>query len=142
MGKLLLAGLCLLTLSSCKRFAAENFDAYFWTSTAGIKMYLYIEGEKKGELPYLEKAPDCDDNASKLAALKLDLPSDTYLIEVKDEAGNHLFSEELKIWKRGGSISLGNTQPDHAGGGARRTFKGNCLIEELFYTRMNADDHE
>ncbi|PZR24828.1 MAG: hypothetical protein DI535_20680 [Citrobacter freundii] len=129
----LFAGLCLLGLSSCKRFAAENFDAYFWTSTKGIKMYLYIEGQKKGELPYLDKAPDCDDAGSKLGALKLDLPSDTYLIEVKDEAGGYLFSEELKIWKRGGNISLGNTQPNDADGGARRTFKGNCLIEELFY---------
>jgi hypothetical protein len=122
-------------LSSCKRFASENFDAYFWTSTPGTKMYLYIEGKKKGELPYLEKAPDCDNPESRSGALRLDLPSDRYLIEVKDEEGNHLFSEELKIWKRGGSISLGNTQPDDAGGGARRTFKGNCLIEEL-YMRM------
>lgn len=139
MRTLLFSCLCLLALSGCKRFASENFDACFWTSTPGIKMYLYIEGEKKGELPYLDKAPDCDDAASKLGALKLDLPSDTYLIEVKDEAGNHLFSEELKIWKRGGSVSLGNTQPDNSGGGARRTFKGNCLIEELFYTRI---EHE
>jgi|GEM_PF-798754 len=138
MRRLLLACLCLFALSSCSRFATEGFDTYFWTSTPGIKMQLYIDGESKGGLPYLEKAPDCGNDTSRLDALKIFLPSGRYSIEVKDAEGNHLFSEKLNIWKRGGSVSLGSTQSTQDGG-ARRTFKGNCLIEELFYTQV---DHE
>jgi hypothetical protein len=135
MRKILFACLGLLLLCSCRRFATQGFNTYFWTSTSDTKVFLYIDGHEEGELPYLPKAPDCDEEESKQAALRVYLPSGSYDVQLRNDKREILFAEILKIRRSGGDVSIGTTSTGDDDGGSRRTFKDSCLIEELFYTK-------
>ena len=131
MKKLLIICLVLAGFSRCKMLHTEGFNTYFWTSAEGEKLYLFIEGENKGLLPYLPAGPDCGNEELKKKTLRVDLPSGSYDIIIKNEQQETLYSEELRIKRRGGSLTIGNST-DYKRHGTRRVFKDSCLIEEFY----------
>ena len=134
MRSLLIAFALVIGLAGCKMLRGEGFNTYFWTSSAGQKVYLFIDGENKGELPYLPTAPDCDNEESKKNALMIALPAGSYEITVKNADQKVLYGERLKFRRSGGSLSIGNNT-SYKDGGSRRSFKDACLIEELYFNQ-------
>ncbi|RYG27089.1 MAG: hypothetical protein EOO01_41720 [Chitinophagaceae bacterium] len=132
MKKFLIFSLVVTVFSGCSLFYTQGFNTYFWTSTEGSKVYLYIDGENKGVLPYLPAGPDCDNEELKKQTLMIHLPSATYDISVKDSLQQLLYGEELTVRRNNGSLTLSN-KSTFKHGGSRRVFKDSCLIEELFY---------
>ncbi len=124
----------LITLTTgCVRYSGKGFNTYFWSSTPQKEpLYLYVDDKKIGLLPYLEEAPVCSDDASKKQALFIALNTRKHVIEVKDKDGNIKHSEMLKAKRRRGSAHISSTL-NGEGGNSRRTFSGNCLIEEIYF---------
>lgn len=119
--------------SGCVRYAEKGFDTYFWTSTPQKEpLYLYIDDKKIGLLPYLEEAPVCSDHLSKKQALFIALNTRKHVVEVKDRYGNIKHAEMLKAKRRRGSANISSSL-NGEGGNSRRTFSGNCLIEEIYF---------
>jgi hypothetical protein len=133
MKKLLILYLVATGLSSCNLFYTQGgFNTYFWTSTKGPVVYLYIDGQNKGALPYLPSGPDCDNEELKKETLKIHLPSGTYDVEIKDSLQQTLYSEEFTARRSKGSLTLSNKSSSKHGG-SKRVFEDSCLIEELYY---------
>ncbi len=130
MRKVLIGCMAIFLLSGCKAMYTQGFDTYFWTSIPGEERFLFIDGKKKGLIPYLPSAPNCENESSKEGCLKEYLPSGSYEIEVRNIPGDLLYEETLTLKRSGGSISIGNTTPGN-GGKTVRTFKGSCLMEEF-----------
>ena len=117
--------------SSCDHFS-KGYNTYFWTSSnTGHVYHLYIDDKDRGELPYLKEAPFCSDNSSKQHALYLPLPSGSYDVEVKDEAGNVKYAERLFFKRTAGSTTISATT-NWKGVGARGTSHDDCLIREIY----------
>lgn len=103
------------------------FNANFYTdsdSTRGT-MFLYIDGQYKGELPYIAQRPSCgasygDGNQP----LAMRLKSGTYKIEGKDSKGTVKSSGEIFVSKRSSSGSGGI-------GGQSVMVSNDCLIVGL-----------
>lgn len=121
-------------LSGCSLFYSQGFNTYFWTSSDGPAVYLYIDGQNKGVLPYLPAGPDCDNEELKKKTLMVHLPSATYDITIKDAQQQILYGEDLTVRRHNGSITL-SSNTSFKEGGSRRIFEDSCLIEELFYKR-------
>lgn len=134
MKKLLIVCMVLAGSSSCKMQHTGGFNTYFWTSAEGSKLYLFVEGENKGLLPYLPVGPDCYNEELKNKTLRIDLPSGYYDIAIKDEQQGIVYKEELQIKRSNGSITIGNST-DYNRRGTRRVFKDSCLIEEFYLHR-------
>ncbi|HEX2846552.1 MAG TPA: hypothetical protein VHN59_08385 [Chitinophagaceae bacterium] len=134
MRSVLIAFVMVAGFAGCRMLQGEGFDTYFWTSSAAQKVYLFIDGENKGELPYLPTAPDCDNEESKKNALMVALPAGSYEIAVKNAEQKILYGERLRLKRRGGSLSIGNST-SYEDGGSRRSFKDACLIEELYFNQ-------
>jgi hypothetical protein len=130
MRKVMIGCVLACLLSGCKQMYTQGFDTYFWTSIPDKEQFLYIDGKKKGLIPYLPSAPNCENDSSKQVCLKEYLPSGSYAIEVQDIAGNVVYEETLKLKRSGGSISIGNTTQGKRGKTVR-TFKDSCLMEEF-----------
>ncbi|MFL9485284.1 hypothetical protein ACI6Q2_21055 [Chitinophagaceae bacterium LWZ2-11] len=128
----LLALAAVLLLSDCDE-KPGNFKAYFWTrSEKGTTNYLYINEVRKGVLPYMDRAPLCDDGPSKKEALFVLLPSDKYVISVKDSLGNIKFMGDLKLWTSRNNTSI-DASSNHQPGKMHITGKGSCLIDEIHF---------
>ena len=130
MKKVWIGCIVIFLLSGCKAMYTQGFDTYFWTSIPGEERFLFIDGKKKGLIPYLPSTPNCENESSKEACLKEYLPSGSYVIEVQDVSGNIVYEETLKLKRRGENVTIGNTTPGK-GGKTVRTFKGSCLMEEF-----------
>jgi len=100
------------------------FNAYFWTSvdTTQSRLSLFVDGEPKGPLPYLENEPSCGD----VHALALTLRSGKYRIEARDEHGTVRSQQTCKITEH--KLSASGTV-----GGERAKTDGHCLVIGLFY---------
>ncbi len=134
MRSLLMAFALITGFSGCRMLQGEGYNTYFWTSSAGKEVYLFIDGENKGVLPYLPGAPDCDNEESKKNALMIALPAGSYDIAVKNTEQKTLYGERLRFKRRGGSLSIGSST-SYKEGGSRRSFKDACLIEELYFNQ-------
>jgi len=134
MRPLLIAFALVTGFAGCKMLQGEGFNTYFWTSSAGQEVYLFIDGENKGVLPHLPAAPDCDNEESKKNALVIALPAGSYDIVVKNAEQKTLYKEKLRFKRRGGSLNIGSST-SYKEGGSRRSFKNACLIEEIYFTK-------
>lgn len=130
MKKVLVSCILVVLLSGCEVMYTQGFDTYFWTSIPGEERFLFIDGEKKGLVPYLPSAPSCESDSSKQACLKEYLPSGNYAIELRDVSGKVFYKEELMVKRQGDNVTIGTTTPG-TGGKSVRTFKGGCLMEEF-----------
>ena len=121
---------CAITLYACKS-DTQPFHTYFWTSSAPLtKLFLYIDDENKGSLPYLQKGPTCENETEKKQALYVKLESGSYEVSVRDEQGNIKFTETLEVDLSGSGKTIGVATKPQAGK-SFRTDKGDCLIEEI-----------
>ena len=110
-----------------------GFNTYFWRSAMPDEVHhLFINGKHIGVLPYLNDAPTCGNEYLKQKALFLQLPSGKYEVEVKDAQGKIKYAELLKLKRTAGSLTIGNTT-SWTNGRSERTFKDDCLIEEIHY---------
>ena len=80
--------------TQCKK---DNNNAYkigAYTSTSSPELFLFINNENRGRLPYLaDGADDCND----AKALRISLPSGNYNIAAKDQQGNIISSFVLQL---------------------------------------------
>ena len=120
-----------IIMSACKS-GTKPFHTYFWTSSPPqTKLFLFIDDQNKGTLPYLQKGPTCDNETLKKQTLYVLLESGAYEVSVRDEAGNIKFTETLEVDLTGGDKTISvATRPQQAGK-SFRTDKGDCLIEEI-----------
>ncbi|MBI4645123.1 MAG: hypothetical protein HY738_00665 [Bacteroidia bacterium] len=119
-----------LLLTHCKKYNT-TFNSYFYTSKDSneVQLSLYIDGNYKGDLPYLTNKPTCDNDSLKQKALFLTLQSGKYKIVAKDKQDNIKSSSTLKITNNSMDGKTGNG----GSGGLEATSKDNCLIVGVFY---------
>jgi hypothetical protein len=124
---LLVAVASILLFTACKK-NDETYNAYFFTTKSPdeVKLSLFIDGEYKGELPYLNPKPTCDNDTLKQKALILRLGSGKHDFVAKDDQGNERSTNKVKITKNKTSCSGSN-------GGSEMTKQNDCLIVNLFY---------
>ena len=106
--KLILLASTIIVLTNCKKFG-KTFDTYFYTdieNTAG-PLYLYIDGNSKGELPNLKTSLSPTNDTIINNALHLRLRSGKYKIEGKDNQGTVKVSGYIKF--RTNAVGNGST---------------------------------
>lgn len=118
----------LFVFAQCKKELNDNevYNAGFYSSRQNGKLFLYIDGAYKGELPYFAAPPTCEQNFSETQSpFYYTLKSGEYKIEGKDERGNLISSGTLRMNKSefGGTGYIG-------GQDARRN--GDCVMVGLY----------
>lgn len=92
--------LALFLFSNCKKEHNKNYKAFFYTDkgSAEQKLSLFIDGQYKGDLPYLTVHPTCDNNdPMRQQALPLTLESGKYKLDARDKDGNVVSSSTIKM---------------------------------------------
>jgi hypothetical protein len=116
---------CLLT--NCKK---DNtiYNVYFYTNkdTSVVHLSLYINDNKKGEIPYLNPKPTCENDSLKQLSFLQVLSSDKYVMTAKDEQGNIKSEHVIKISDSSTSVKSKTGQQE-------TTITDNCVIIGLFY---------
>lgn len=130
--KTLVLALVVALSAGCRVMQTEGFNTYFWTSTPGGNVFLYINGVNKGMLPYISTGVDCDHDEAKRLSLMLYLPSDTYEIQVRDEQQHVVYTETFTASKRGKNVKI-STSTDERKGGSKVNVNDKCLVHEIFY---------
>ena len=110
----------------------KSFNTWFWTSNKEDNCHLFIDDVDHGPLPQLNTAPVCDDEKLKKQALFIQLPSGSYDLEVKDSKGNVRYSEELRLKRTSGHLSI-SSSTNWKESGSRGTNMNDCLIREIWY---------
>lgn len=123
--------LCSIMLVHCK-VHTKSFNTWFWTSNHEDTCHLFIDNVDHGLLPHLGSAPECNDEELKKQALFIHLPSGNYVVEVKDSKGNIRYSEELRLKRSAGSMTIGSST-EWKESGSRGTNVNDCLIREIWY---------
>lgn len=116
-----------IVLTNCKKYG-KTFDTYFYTDMENSNgpLFLYIDGDTKGELPNLKTTLSPANDTILSNALHFRLRSGKYKIEGKDHDGTLKFSGYLKF--RPGSIGTGGTM-----GGSGTSAAGNVIVTKIFY---------
>lgn len=81
---IILAGIitCIAFFAACKKESSDNYTLTTYTQTDSGSVYLFVNEQSKGQLPYIaDGANDCNDNR----ALTFTLDPGTYNISVKDD---------------------------------------------------------
>ncbi len=121
-----------LLLVQCNKHShdPENtvFNCHFYTSndSSDTKLSLYIDGENKGELPFISSDLVCGDSAL-AGALQLSLSPGTYTVKGKDEDGHTQSSGNIMIYSDEQGIDGGT------GGMSLRWDEGTCFVIRLFF---------
>ncbi len=119
--------LIILLFSQCNKDDSDKvFNARFYTTKANEKLFLYVDGAYKGELPYFSNVPACDaiygDGTRPLTA---QLPSGEYKIMGKNKQGEVISYGTIQISRNRMSTS-GNT------GGLSLNDNEDCLAVGVF----------
>lgn len=117
----------LILLTNCKKFGS-TFDAYFYTDVEGSAgpLFLFVDGESKGELPNLKTSTSPANDTVLNKALHLKLRSGKYKIEGKDSDGKVKFSGYLKF--RSNCVANGGTL-----GGQATASSGKVIVTKIYY---------
>jgi len=95
----------------CNKDKDNSYKIGAYTSTSNPELFLFINNEQRGKLPYLPNgADDCNDGN----ALRISLPSGSYNFAAKDQQGNVITSfiikledDEFNVVSGTGNYSLG-----------------------------------
>lgn len=109
-----LVALMILTFSHCKK-EETVYQAYFYTleSPDEARLFLFVNGQAKGELPFIRHYAGFTADSIKLNSLKLTLSSGKHKLEAKDQNGQIRSS---------GRIRLANNKLSSSGGAGGQEF--------------------
>ena len=129
----LLLSLFVVVQMRCGKRSNRAFSNHFWTSkkTEG-KLFLYVDDNYKGVIPYLPEAPSWSDDNLKEKTLPLRMPSGDYKIAVKDEQ-NHVRIEQLLTLKLSNNNTTISSKSENDMGAIKSVLHNDCLIEELYF---------
>ena len=118
---------CIVVISLFSQCTKDNevFNSYFCSnikSNDGHLMF-YVNDVYKGELPYLEADPNCNNDSLKHKSLFLSLKSGKYKLAIKDEAGVVKTSIFITI-----SSNVISSSPGEGQGGMFWTTQDNCTM--------------
>ncbi len=128
----ILSAAIILFFTQCRKDDRPDGGLYntnFYSASKGDAgtLYLFIDNQPKGELPYFSEQPACNDSTGdKTKPIYLQLKSGDYKIEAKDASGNIKSSGEIFISKNKMSSSGGV-------GGQLMSMKDDCLVIGLSY---------
>lgn len=119
--------LVLACFSSCKKDDPNAiYDANFYTSTPNYKLFLYIDENYCGQLPYFATPPTCESyNTDGLHPLAMQLKSGSHKIESKDSTG-FLMSTGYASFSSSRESLSGNL------GGMSSFSVGKCIVIGVF----------
>lgn len=125
--------LCSAIISGCMEVEhKQGFNVHFFRGVKdSSEVYLFIDGEKKGVLPHLNYAPECNDPFLK-KALMISLESGKYKVEVKDRTNNVLFAQRLGL-KGGHRSTQVSSSIKHRYWSSTLNRDGSCITDEIFY---------
>lgn len=88
-------------LSGCKKQGA-SYNVYFFTSSYDewTPLYLFINDEPRGEIPYFSQKLSFDNDSLKSKALLLHLNYDNYPVVSKDKWGNLKNDASIKFKRK------------------------------------------
>ncbi len=117
-----------LLFVQCKKEPSDAvFDVQFYTPQSATQMYLYLEGDSIGALPYLAAEPTCGSTATDgVAPLHKQLRAGSYRIVGKDSQGAVRSSGTFRI-DTGAMGASGNI------GGLMISGKETCVSVGLFF---------
>lgn len=118
--------LAALLFARCKKDCDIVYNAQFYTPQSSGKLYLYIDGDNRGELPYMATAPTCGQTYSdEQKPLTTQLRSGKYKLEGRDQDGVVRTTAFIEFDKHSGRLSGGQ-------GGASFSASEDCAIISLF----------
>lgn len=95
-----------LLFTQCNKDDSKIFNTKFYTTQSQEKLFLYIDGTAKGELPYFAEAPDCNsvysDGPHPFIA---QLPSGEYRVTGKNSQGDVVTDGMIKLSKKTMGVS-------------------------------------
>lgn len=100
--------LMILVFSQCKKDDTV-YQAYFYSleSPDEAKLFLFIDEESKGELPFVQHGAGVTTDSIKKYALKLQISAGKYQLETKDQNGQIRSSGKIRVSKNKLSSSGG-----------------------------------
>jgi hypothetical protein len=93
---------------------------------------VYVNEKKVGELPFNEIVPECEQMPSSDHAIYVSLPAGEHLVEIKNEKGEVMFSENLEVERTKGSASI-SSRVENPEWDTKVKVKDECLVIELVH---------
>jgi hypothetical protein len=121
------AALTVLLFAQCSK-GRTTYNGTFWTSkdTSEVRLFLFVDDEYKGEVPFLEKAPEC----SAENALSFPVESGQHTLVARDVNGTIRSSGTVKIKS---NARRSSTSVSGGSGGQDIYLNDDCLIVKLYY---------
>lgn len=120
--------LAVILFAQCKKDCDMVYNAQFYTPQSTGKLFLYIDGNYQGELPYMATAPECGKVYSdEQKPFTTQLRSGEYKLEGKDEHGVVRTAAIIRFDRKSSYLGGGPV-----GGGASFNTSGDCAIISLF----------
>ncbi len=113
-----------LLLTNCKK--NETYQSYFYTTSGhDSPLFLYVDGQYKGELPVMNQKPTFGNDTLKQKALFLTLKSGSYKVEAMDSQG---------AVKSSGKVTFSKSRSASTGraGGQSMDLLDDCVIIGLW----------
>jgi len=112
--------------SSCKKNESD-FEYYFYTGSNDRELNLYVDGNYKGQLPYISYTTHQVFDSLRHKALFIVLPSGKHAVSAKDKEGNVVSDARFKVCNSGGlNSSLKGTN-----GEQETVVSGNVVVFSL-----------